>query len=153
MGTKYEEAPDNLYEMYTKLRNQHFPDLANAKILLLVSNKKMASKGHIVLGKIVKPNDLARYLSQDVAPEDGYDFIILFDHKLIQHCEASDIERVFRHELRHIYFDSDTGKYHLIDHDFTDFYDEVELNKDDPTWVKRVAQIVLLIHLQEKDSQ
>ena len=41
----------------------------------------------------------------------------------------------------------------MIDHDFTDFYDEVELNKDDPNWANRVARTVSLIYEQEKDQR
>ncbi|MCL4500842.1 MAG: hypothetical protein M1438_03175 [Deltaproteobacteria bacterium] len=150
---KYDDAPDSLCELCANLIAQHFPHLANAKLLLLVNKKKMIQKGNIVLGKIVKPSDLLRYLSRNEAPEDGYDFIILFDNKLVQHCDDRDIERVLRHELRHVFFDADSkNPYSLIDHDFTDFYDEVELNQDDPTWAKRLAQTVSLIYHQEKDA-
>ena len=151
---KYDDVPDSIYEMYEKLKVNHFPELANAKMLLLINKKKMMKKGSIVLGKIVKPSDLVKYLSRNEAPDDGYDYIILLDSNLIKHCEESDIERVLRHELRHTFFDSDSkSPYKLVDHDFSDFYDEVELNKDDPTWAKRVSQTVSLIYHQEKDEK
>ena len=150
---KYDDVPDSITQLYEDLKKKHFPYLANAKILLLANKKKMVKKGNIVLGKIVKPSDLVRYLSRNEAPDDGYDFVVLLDHKLLQHCEEADIERVLRHELRHIFFESDSkNPYHLIDHDFNDFYDEVELNKDDPAWCKRVARTVALIYEQEKDQ-
>ncbi len=151
---KYDDVPESIYEMYETLKGRFFPHLANAKILFLINKKKMMKRGTIVLGKIVKPSDLVKYLSRNEAPEDGYDYIILFDSKLIQHCEESDIERVLRHELRHAFFDAESkNPYKLIDHDFSDFYDEVELNKDDPTWAKRVSQTVSLIYHQEKDEK
>ena len=151
---KYEDVPEIIYEMYDRLKSQHFPYLANAKILFLINKKKMVKRGSIVLGKIVKPSDLVRYLSRNEAPEDGYDFIMLLDGKLIMHCEEIDIERVLRHELRHIFYDSDSNNpYKLIDHDFSDFYDEVELNKDDPTWANRVSKTISLIYHQEKDQK
>ena len=151
---KYEDVPEAVYEMYEKLKNNYFPQLANAKILLLITKKKMMKRGNIVLGKIVKPSDLVKYLSRNEAPEDGYDYIILLDSRLIRHCEESDIERVLRHELRHTFFDSESkNPYKMIDHDFSDFYDEVELNKDDPSWAKRVSQTVSLIYHQEKDEK
>ena len=151
---KYEDVPESIYEMFEKLKAELFPQLANAKILLLINKKKMMKRGTIVLGKIVKPSDLVKYLSRNEAPEDGYDYIILLDSKLIKHCEESDIERVMRHELRHTFFDSDSkSPYKLVDHDFSDFYDEVELNQDDPTWTKRVSQTVSLIYHQEKDEK
>ena len=151
---KYDDVPEMIYEMYERLKGQYFPQLANAKILFLINKKKMMKRGSIVLGKMVKPSDLVKYLSRNEAPEDGYDYIMLLDSKLIQHCEESDIERVVRHELRHTFFDSDSkNPYKLVDHDFSDFYDEVELNKDDPTWAKRVSQTVSLIYHQEKDEK
>jgi hypothetical protein len=151
---RYDDVPDSIYEMYETLRGKYFPHLANAKILFLINKRKMMKRGNIVLGKIVKPSDLVKYLSRNEAPEDGYDYIVLFDSKLIQHCEEIDIERVLRHELRHTFFDSDSKHpYKLVDHDFSDFYDEVELNKDDPAWAKRVSQTVSLIYHQEKDEK
>ena len=151
---KYDDVPDSLYELYENLKGKYFPHLANAKILFLINKKKMMQKGTVVLGKIVKPSELVRYLSRNEAPEDGYDYIILFDSKLLQHCEETDIERVLRHELRHTFFDSESKTpYKLVDHDFSDFYDEVELNKDDPSWAKRVSQTVSLIYHQEKDEK
>jgi len=151
---KYDDVPESIYEMYENLKVKYFSHLANAKILFLVNKKKMMQRGNVVLGKIVKPNELVRYLSRNEAPEDGYDYIILFDSNLIQHCEELDIERVLRHELRHAFFDSESkSPYKLIDHDFSDFYDEVELNKDDPSWAKRVSQTVSLIYHQEKDEK
>ncbi len=151
---KYEDVPEMIYEMYERLKGQYFPQLSNAKILFLINNKKMMKRGSIVLGKMVKPSDLVKYLSRNEAPEDGYDYIMLLDSRLIKHCEESDIERVLRHELRHTFFDSDSkNPYKLVDHDFSDFYDEVDLNKDDPTWAKRVSQTVSLIYHQEKDEK
>ena len=151
---KYEDVPEMIYEMYDRLKGEYFPQLANAKILFLINRKKMMKRGSIVLGKMVKPSDLVKYLSRNEAPEDGYDYIMLLDSRLIKHCEESDIERVVRHELRHTFFDSDSkSPYKLVDHDFSDFYDEVELNKDDPTWAKRVSTTVSLIYHQEKDEK
>jgi len=151
---KYEDVPELIYEMYEKLKAQHFPYLANAKILFLINKKKMFKRGNVVLGKMVKPSALVKYLSKNEAPEDGYDYIMLLDNILIRHCEETDIERVLRHELRHAFFDSDSkNPYKLIDHDFSDFYDEVELNKDDPTWANRISKIVSLIYHQKKDQK
>jgi len=152
---KYEHVPEHIVGMYEKIRSQHFPHLANAKILFLINKKKMIHRGNIALGKIVKPSELVKFLSKDEAPEYGYDYIMLLDHKLIAHCDDTDIKRVLRHELRHTFFDSDSVRnpYKLVDHDFSDFYAEVELNQDDPTWSKRVSQTVSLMYDQEKDEK
>ncbi len=151
---KYEDAPEYIHELYNKIRTEHFAYLTNAKILFLINKNKMVKKGNIVLGKMMKPSELVRYLSRNEAPEDGYDYIMLLDNKLIKHCDEIDIERVVRHELRHAFFDSESkNPYKLVDHDFSDFHDEVELNKDDPAWAKRVSHTVFLIYEQEKDEK
>jgi hypothetical protein len=152
---KYEHVPDHIIELYEKIRAEHFPHLGNAQILFLISKKKMMHKGSIALGKIARPSELVKFLSQEEAPEHGYDYVMFLDGKLITHCEDRDIEKVLRHELRHTFFDSDslTNPYKLVDHDFSDFYAEVELNKDDPTWAQRVSHTVSLIYDQEKDQK
>ena len=96
---KYEEVPQNVEELYEKIKKEHFPYLANAKILFLLSKKKMMTKGRIVLGKIVKPSALVKYLSRNEAPDDGYDYILYLDSKLITHCEEGDIERVLSSDI------------------------------------------------------
>ena len=150
---KYDEVPNNLYEMYESLKGKYFPHLARAQVLLLAHKKPMKTKGNLALAKIIKPTDLIKYLSREEAPAEGYDYIILFDAKLLLHCEDSDIERVLRHELRHTFYDSDSKTpYQIVDHDFSDFYDEVELNKDDPGWAKRLSATVSLIHHQDADN-
>lgn len=148
---KYDDVPESVNELFFKLKKEHFPHIANAKILFLAHKKKMMHKGALVMGKIIKPNDLTRYLSRDEAPEEGYDFIILLDNKMLLNCEDKDIERVLRHELRHIFYDPDSKKpYSLIDHDFSDFHAEVELNKDDPGWAKRLSRAVSFMYHQEE---
>jgi len=152
---KYEHVPEHILEIYEKIRAQHFPHLVNAKILFLINKKKMIHKGSVALGKIMRPTALVKFLSREEAPEDGYDYIMFLDGKLIANCDDTDIVRVLRHELRHTFYDSDSlsNPYKLVDHDFSDFYDEVELNKDDPAWAKRVSQTVSLMYDQEKDQQ
>ena len=71
---KFDEVPEIIHTLFTKLKKELFPYLANAQILFLVSKKKMMKKGRIVLGKIMKPSALVRYLSRNEAPDDGYDF-------------------------------------------------------------------------------
>lgn len=152
---KYDHVPDHVLALYEKLRAQYFPELANAKILFLFNNKKMMRKGSLALGRIMRPSQLVKFLSRNDAPEDGYDYVMLLDGKLVAHCEDADLERVLRHELRHAFFDADSiaNPYKLVDHDFGDFYAEVELNKNDPTWAQRVATTVSLMYDQEKDQK
>jgi hypothetical protein len=151
---KYEPVPEHIEEILQQLRKEHFPSLANAKILLLARKKKEVRRGLLRLGSIYRPSELNRYLSREEAPDDGYDYIVAVDGKLLQHGEEKDIIRVLRHELRHTFFDADSSKpYKLVDHDFQDFIAEVELNQDDPAWGQRVARTIGLIYEQEADNR
>jgi hypothetical protein len=42
--------------------------------------------------------------------------------------------------------------YRLLDHDVSDFYEEQELNRDDPRWKERVASLAETIYEQMKDE-
>ena len=113
------------------------------------------SGGHIVLGHIMKTNDLIRHLTkEDASSAEGYDYIITIDKKGWEALDDKDRVRLLRHELRHTYFDIDAEEnpYKLIDHSISDFYEEVELNKDDPKWRQRAATMVADIYEQEKEE-
>ena len=142
MGIRYEEAADEVRHLLDEVQTKHFPELKNAKIIVLFDLKKRSSGGRVVLGRIMKTNDLLRHLTKDdsVAIE-GVDYIITLDKQGWDAIGTDDRTRVIRHELRHTYYDieSEDNPYKLVDHSITDFYEEVELNKDDPKWLQRWA--------------
>ena len=49
--------------------------------------------------------------------------------------------------------ESESNPYKLLDHSITDFYEEVELNKDDPRWRERVATVVADIYEQQAEER
>lgn len=149
---KYEDVPNDIIELFKKVKDEHFPDLVNAKILILSCNKKQKSKGNIVLGKIFKPNELVKFLTKDQEPDEGYDYVMVLDKYLIDACDEEDLIRVLRHEMHHIFVDleSENNPYKLQGHSYEDFIEEVELNKEDPRWKERVALIVDTCYENEK---
>ena len=156
MGLRYEKVTDDVRRLLDKVLKDHFGELKNAKIMALFDVKKRTSGGQIVLGRIMKTNDLLRHLTKDDAIAiDGVDYIITLDKQGWDAIQDEDRIRVIRHELRHTYYDieSDDNPYRLVDHSITDFYEEVELNKDDPRWRERVATIVSDIYEQQKEDQ
>jgi hypothetical protein len=140
-------------EMYRKVKSQFFPELKNAKIRLLFDLKKRKSGGRVVVGRIVKSNDLVRHLTKNVNAEEGYDFIVTLDRKCWDHITDEDRVKILRHELRHISFDieSDDNTYKLVNHSILDFYEEVEINQGDPRWRERVVTLTEDIYEQEKE--
>jgi len=128
--------------MIRAVRAEHFPELRNAEILVLFDKKKRMSGGALVLGRIQKTNDLIKKLSDEVVDE-GYDYIMYLDKKMWESSADMDRERVIRHEFRHCFVDLDARgtPYKLIGHTIEDFYEEVELNEDDPRWRVRLGEI------------
>jgi hypothetical protein len=156
MGIRYEEVTNDVQRLFDQVQTTHFPELRNAKIILLFDLKKRSSGGRVVLGRIMKTNDLLRHLTKDEAVAiEGVDYIITLDREGWNAIGDEDRIRVLRHELRHTYYDieSEDNPYKLVDHSITDFYEEVELNKDDPKWRERVATVVADIYEQQKEDR
>lgn len=156
MTLRYEDVTDDVTDMLKQIRTTHFPELKNAKIKVLFDVKKRQSGGMLVLGRIMKTNDLLRHLTMDqIDAVEGYDYIITLDKLCWQSITDEDRARIIRHELRHTYFDIDVDNspYKLQNHTIADFYEEVENNKDDPRWRERVARLVHDIYEQQKEDR
>jgi len=156
MGLRYEEVNEEVMSVLKEVKSEYFPELKNAKIKVLFDIKKRKSGGRVVLARIMKTNDLLRHLTKDEADAmEGYDYIITIDKKCWDSIIRDDKIRIVRHELRHTYFDieSEDNPYKLLDHSISDFYEEVEFNKDDPRWRERLATVVEDIYEQEKETR
>jgi hypothetical protein len=142
-------------EMFRRVKSQYFPELKNAKIKVLFDLKKRKSGGQVVIGRIVKANDLIRHLTKNGNAEEGYDFIITLDKKCWDHITDEDRVKILRHEMRHTSYDleSEDNPYKLVDHSILDFYEEVEMNQGDPRWRERVAILTEDIYEQEKEAR
>ncbi len=154
MSIRYDDAPE-VEPLLRRIRFEHFPELVNAKIKVLFDLRKRGSGGTVVLGRIIKANDLIRHLTTDEASRiEGYDYIITLDKVCWDNIGEVDRERIIRHELRHTFFDieSKTDPYKLVVHDITDFHAEVEANRDDPMWRERCAALTADVYDQMKDS-
>lgn len=152
---RYEETPEHVFKLFKEIQTTYFPELRNAKISILYDLKKSSKGGKVQFGCIKRPNDLIRHFSKDEAIAiEGYDYIIILDKVCFENVSERDRERILRHELRHTYFDIDTedNPYRLMDHDITDFYAEIELNKDDPRWGQRCAALTADIYEQVKEA-
>lgn len=156
MALRYEDVTETVMEMFRKVKSQYFPELKNAKIKVIFDLKKRKSGGRVIVGRIVKSNDLIRHLSKNGSDaEEGYDYIITLDKKCWDHITDEDRMKILRHELRHTFFDieSDDNPYKLVNHSISDFYEEVEMNQGDPRWRERVAVLTEDIYEQEKEAR
>ncbi len=155
MGLRYEEVTSEVAKMLHRVLADHFGELKNAKIVALFDLKKRMSGGQIVLGHIMKTNHLIRHLTKEEAGSaEGYDYIITIDKKGWDVLDEKDKVRLLRHELRHTFYDIDSedNPYKLVDHTVNDFYEEIELNKDDPKWRQKAATLVTDLYAQEKEE-
>jgi len=155
MYNRYEDVDSSVINALSAIRRESFPELVNAKIKPLFDLKKRVSGGAIVLARIMLPNELIKHFTADEKEgiEDGYDYIVIVDKVVWQHTGATDRERLLRHELRHTFVDIEADNpYRLLDHDVSDFYEEMELNRDDPRWKERIASLADTIYDQMKDE-
>ena len=156
MGLRYEEVTPMVLDMLKDVRSKFFGELKNAKIKVLFDLKKRKAGGRIVLGRIMRTNDLIRHLTKDeVEIMEGYDYIIVIDKKCWDNVTDADRARILRHELRHTFYDIEAEKdpYKLLTHSVSDFYEEIEMNQDDPRWRERVATLTEDIYEQEKEDK
>ena len=155
MALRYEEATDEVRRLLDKVMADHFGGLKNAKIAALFDTKKHMAGGQVMLSSIMKPNDVVRHFTRaDAGSEEGYDYIVIIDKKAWEAIDDADRTRMLRHELRHTFYDieAEDNPYKLIDHTVADFYEEIELNRDDPKWRQRVCALVADLYEQEKEE-
>lgn len=139
---RFEEAPEEAYEVMNNVRTQHFPELQGCNIKIIFDLKKKMSGGKIELASLKKPNELLRFFTLDeVGNDEGYDYVMRIDKKVwTEICTAEDKKRLVRHELKHSDVDFDANNpYKIRGHSIEDFHSEVNLNQDDPRWADRVG--------------
>jgi hypothetical protein len=128
-----------------------FPELTGYSFGLLYRDKMKKSKGGLILAEICQPTKLLSYFAKN---DNGnpFDFLIIVDEMAWCCSKENDRIRLMRHELRHVNI-SEKGVARLIGHDYQDFYAEVDINVDDPTWCQKLVAVVLAGYDQVKDGQ
>lgn len=149
---RFSECGDDVKEVLARVINDRFPSYGMLKFKLLFDHKKRASKGTIVLASIEVPSPKLRFLTIDDVAEEGYDYIVIIDKKAWDVASDVDKIRIVSHELRHVYID-EKGAAKTVGHEISDFYREIELNRDDPEWSRKLTNLVALMYEQEKDAE
>lgn len=141
--SRYLSAPQDVLDKIDEIREEHFPELASCHIMVLMDTKKRKSKGRYVFASIKKMSDCERFLSADNFVTEGYDYLMVIDSNMWENISDEDKIKVVRHELRHCFYDAEAkNPFKIQDHDIQDFRSEIQLNKDDPDWDMRVADIM-----------
>lgn len=152
MENRFEDVSGEAQEILRLVRAEYFPHLQNVNIKMLFDMKKRMSGGKLVLGRIQRTNDLLRHLtSAESDGDDGFDYIMYLDHASFTNVHRNDKVRIVRHEMRHILLDIDYQKnpYKLVPHDIEDFVEEIEINRDEPRWRERVAEVAASVYSRE----
>lgn len=154
MASRFIEASEEACELAVETRKEFFPALANASIKVLFDTKMRKRGGKIVLGRILRANDLIRKLTDNLADE-GCDYIMFLDQIAFTNMPEIDKKRLIRHEFRHckVIGTEEKPKYKLVPHDIEDFSIEIELNKDNIVWAQKAAQMTSDIYDQMEDSK
>jgi hypothetical protein len=154
MSTRFIEASKEACEMTVKVQQEWFPQLEKAVIKCLFDTKMRKRGNKVVLGRILKANDLIRRLTDTMA-EEGCDYILFLDEVAFTNIPDADKVRLVRHELRHCKVTGtiEKPKYKIIPHDIEDFVIEIELNKDKINWATDAARLVTDIYEQIEETK
>lgn len=156
----YESVEDIDMAVLTKVRDEHFMELSDARIGMIFDTRDKRKK---FIAKIVKANDILRFYSSDEAgEEDGYDYVIIIDQFVWTSPGVTDVDRnnIIRHELRHIDFKPEKktrkGQYGLKKHDVESFMMELELLRQEgtPNWEQTIKEVAASLYdeLEDKES-
>jgi len=145
--SRFEDVSKEVDDFVRTVRKDYFGELASANIKVLYDTKKRKSKKRIVVSRIQKANDLIKCLTMDDINEE-VDYILYIDKEVFASIDDSDKVRLIRRELRHCFVDMEANNdpYSLQDFEISDFYDEIDLNKDDPRWFERVLTVAESIY-------
>jgi len=147
---RYEEADENLVEVFLEILEDRFPGLAYLKYKLVFDTKKKVSKGRMVLADIALASERIKFFTKDDVAVDGYDYILTANKKAWDLASEEDKRRIISHEMRHVFVDEKSAP-KLVGHEIEDFYQEIKLNQDDPEWSRKLGRLVLDVYEQEKE--
>ena len=148
---RYEEADESLVEVFLDVVEKVFPLYQNLKFKLIFDTKKRVKGGKIVLASIELASEKVKFFSKDDVAVEGYDYIMIVDSKAWElSANNKNRKRLIRHEMRHAFI-NENGMPKIIGHEIEDFYVEIEANKDDPEWARKLATLVTDVYEQERE--
>lgn len=147
---RYEECSENLVEVFMDVMEKRFPSYQNLKFKVIFDTKKRIKAGKLVLASLELASEKLKFFSKDNIAVEGYDYILIADKKAWELASPEDRSRLIAHEFKHVFID-EKGGCKLIGHEIEDFYSEIEANKDDPEWARKLATLTVDVYEQEKE--
>ena len=148
---RYVEADESLVSIFSKVLENRFAQYSYLNFKLVYDLVKRKKKGNLVLASIELASPKIKFLSQDKKAEEGYDYVLFVDKRAWELASDKDRERLISHELRHVFID-ELGRPKIVGHELEDFYAELELNRDDPEWGRKLSVLVMDVYEQEKEN-
>lgn len=154
MSHRFVEASEEAITKTQEVRDELFPLLESATIKVLFDTRMRKRGNKIVLGRMLRANDLIRKLTDDLA-EEGCDYIMFLDEVAFTNIPPADQVRLIRHELRHckVMGTPEKPRYKVIPHDIEDFEVEISLNSDNVGWARNAAQLTSDIYEQMSETK
>lgn len=148
---RYEEADDSLINVFSSVLESRFPQYSYLNFKLVYDLKRRTKNSNLILANIELASPKIKFFSQDKKAEEGYDYVLFIDKCAWELASDKDKRRLISHELRHVFID-ELGRPKIVGHELEDFYAELELNKDDPEWVRKLSILVMDVYEQEKEN-
>jgi len=150
MTTRYEDCDESLVKAFLDVVEERFPIYQNLTFKLIFDLKKRIKGGKMILASIELASPKIKFFSKDDVALEGYDYILIVDHKAWELANEADRKRLISHELRHVFID-EKGSPKIVGHEIEDFYAEIKLNEDDPEWARKLVMVTGSVYEQEKE--
>lgn len=148
---RYEEADESLVSVFSKVLDSRFAQYGYLNFKLVYDLKRRTKNGNLIMASIELASPKIKFFSQDKKAEEGYDYVLFVDKCAWVLASEKDRERLISHELRHVFID-EFGRPKIVGHELEDFYAEIELNRDDPEWGRKLSILVMDVYEQEKEN-
>lgn len=148
---RYVEADESLIGVFSKVLEKRFAQYSYLNFKLVYDLKKRTKNSNLILASIELASPKIKFFSQDKKAEEGYDYVLFIDKCAWELASDNDRERLISHELRHVFID-ELGRPKIVGHELEDFYAELELNRDDPEWGRKLSILVMDVYDQEKEN-
>jgi len=142
---RYYEADAVVYNLMDEIVHERFGNtLSAATIKILMDSKTRIDKltNRMTFASIKSASVVEKFLSKDGHNLEGIDYIIFLSDLVWELANDKDKKRIMSHELRHAFLD-EKGNYKIVRHDIEDFYEEVQLNEDDPMWGQALSTVAI----------
>jgi len=152
MDDRFEDVGGDVLQLAREIQEGYFPENEDLNIKYLFDLKERISDGRHVLGRCQRTNDVIRHFTKgEVKDLSG---IIYLDKLAYLNMSQEDRIRLIRHEQRHILYDPEsTHPYKIAPHNIEDFIEEIDINKQDFSWLSKNAVIAEALYYQAKEEQ